>query len=395
MIRNSWLRSLALSLPRIGRVRALGIVALLALGSLPACSETESAASAEVALSEHRIDVAALEVGVSDLESSLQISGNFMPQTRVEIRAKLPGTLSSVAVDIGDRVRAGQVVASIDRREIDAQVDAATATVNVARAGVEAAEASLANAILEHERAQNLFERGALPKQRLDAADTSRRSAVAQRDLTQANLAQAQAALRRAGEVQRDATLTSPVDGVIVERHYDAGSLVGPGDEPVVVIADLRVMKLEAGVSELEAGRLRVGMPARVTAQALPGQVFEGRVAAIAPEIDARNRHFRIEVRMANPGSTVLSGMYGSAAIPLKRAEQVLTVPRDAVTTRDGKRVALRIQADTIQAVPVTEGLTDGVVTEIAAGLSAGDTIVSDARQDVATGAKVNPVFAR
>ena len=395
MIRSSWLRSLALSLPRIERVRALGIVALLALGSLPACSETDSAASAEVALSEHRIDVAALEVGVSDLESSLQISGNFMPQTRVEIRAKLPGTLSSVAVDIGDRVRAGQVVASIDRREIDAQVDAATATVNVARAGVEAAEASLANAILEHERAQNLFERGALPKQRLDAADTSRRSAVAQRDLAQANLAQAQAALRRAGEVQRDATLTSPVDGVIVERHYDAGSLVGPGDEPVVVIADLRVMKLEAGVSELEAGRLRVGMPARVTAQALPGQVFEGRVAAIAPEIDARNRHFRIEVRMANPGSTVLSGMYGSAAIPLKRAEQVLTVPRDAVTTRDGKRVALRIQADTIQAVPVTEGLTDGVVTEIAAGLSAGDTIVSDARQDVATGAKVNPVFAR
>jgi RND family efflux transporter MFP subunit len=163
----------------------------------------------------------------------------------------------------------------------------------------------------------------------------------------------------------------------------------------VVVIADLRVMKLEAGVSELEAGRLRVGMPARVTAQALPGKVFDGRVAAIAPQIDARNRHFRIEVRMANPGSTVLSGMYGSAAVPLERAEHVLTVPRDAVTTRDGKRVALRIQADTIQAVPVTEGLTDGIVTEIAAGLSAGDTIVSDARQDVATGAKVNPVFAR
>jgi len=395
MTRNTRLRSLSFSLSRGGPARSLGIVALLALGSLPACSETESAASADVAPAEHRIDVAALEVGVSDLESSLQISGSFMPQTRVEIRAKLPGTLSRVAVDIGDRVRAGQVVASIDRREIDAQVDAATATVNVARAGVEAAEASLANALLEHERAQNLFERGALPKQRLDSADTSRRSAVAQRDLAQANLAQAQAALRRAGEVQRDATLTSPVDGVIVERHYDAGSLVGPGDQPVVVIADLRVMKLEAGVSELEAGRLRVGMPARVTAQALPGQIFDGRVAAIAPEIDARNRHFKIEVRMANPGSTVLSGMYGSATVPLERAEKVLTVPRDAVTTRDGKRVALRIQDDTIQAVPVTEGLTDGVVTEIASGLSAGDRIVSDARQDVATGVKVNPVFVR
>ena len=392
---NPRLRTFPLALSRVRRARTFGLFALLALSSLPACSETESAASAEAAPAEHRIDVAAIEVGVSDLESSLQISGNLVPQTRVEIRAKLPGTLSRINVDIGDHVRAGQVVATIDRREIDAQVDASTASVNVARAGVEADEASLANAILEHERAQNLFERGALPKQRLDAADTSRRSAVAQRDLAQANLAQAQAALRRSGEVQRDTTLTSPVDGVIVERHYDAGSLVGPGDEPVVVVADLRVMKLEAGVSELEAGRLRVGMPARVTAQALPGKVFEGRVATIAPEIDARNRHFRIEVRMANPGSTVLSGMYGSAAVPLERAEQVLTVPRDAVTTREGKRVALRIQADTIQAVPVTEGLTDGIVTEIAAGLSAGDTIVSDARQDVATGAKVNPVFAR
>src|SRR5687767_14291528 len=272
MMRNPLLLSLPRSFHLPGRGRSFGAITLLALASLPGCGGTEPAASAEVAPVEHRIDVAALEVGMNDLESSLQISGNLVPQTRVEIRAKLPGTLSSVNVDIGDRVRTGQVVAVMDRREIDAQVDAATATVNVAHAGVEAAEAALANATLEQERARNLFERGALPKQRLDAADTGRRSAAAQRDLAQANLAQAQAALRRAGEVQRDATLTSPVEGVIVERHYDAGSLVGPGDEPVVVIADVRVMKLEAGVSELEAGRLRVGMPVRVTAQALPGQ---------------------------------------------------------------------------------------------------------------------------
>ena len=108
--------------------------------------------------------------------------------------------------------------------------------------------------------------------------------------------------------MQRDATLTSPIDGVIVERHYDAGSLVGPGDDPVVVVADLRVMKLEAGVSELEAGRLRVGMPARVEAQARPGDVFDGRVAAIAPEVDARNRHFRIEVRINEPGCAAAVG---------------------------------------------------------------------------------------
>jgi RND family efflux transporter MFP subunit len=369
------------------------VLVLAAVAS--ACSSAEPAASAAATTSEHRVDVAVMTVGVADLESTLQISGNLVPQTRVAVTAKLPGTLSSIRVDIGDRVRAGQVVAVLDRREIDAQVDAGEATVNVAHAGIESAEAALANAVLEQDRAQNLFDRGAIPKQRLDAAETARRSAAAQRDLTRANLAQAEAALRRAREVQRDATLTSPIDGVVVERHYDAGSLVGPGDDPVVVVADLRVMKLEAGVSELEAGRLRVGMPARVEAQARPGDIFQGRVAAIAPEVDARNRHFQIEVRIANPGAQLLSGMYGSAQIPLERADQVVAVPRDALITRDGTRVAIRVEGDTVRAVPVTEGLSDGTLVQIASGLQAGDTILSDARQDIAAGTRVNPVLTK
>jgi RND family efflux transporter MFP subunit len=265
----------------------------------------------------------------------------------------------------------------------------------VARAGLEAAEAALANAELEHDRARNLFERGAIPRQRLDAAETARRSSSAQRDLARATLAQTEAALRRAHEIQRDATLVSPIDGVVVERHYDAGSLVGPGERPVVVVADLRVMTLEAGVSELEAGRLRVGMPARVTVQARPGEVFDGRVAAIAPEVDARNRHFAIEVRTTNPGGTMLSGMSGAATIPLERVAQVVAVPREAITTRGGARVALRIADGAIAEVPVTEGLTDGTRVQIASGLQAGDTIVADARRDVGGGVRVNPVFAR
>jgi RND family efflux transporter MFP subunit len=208
-------------------------------------------------------------------------------------------------------------------------------------------------------------------------------------------VAQTDAALRRAREVQRDTTLVSPIDGVIVERNLDAGSQVAPGDKPIVVVADLRTMKLEAGVSELEAGRLKVGMPVRVTVQARPGETFEGRLATIAPEVDARNRHFAIQVRVSNPNGVLLAGMYGSAAIPLERAAQVVAVPRDAIVTRDGKRVALRVESAVLREVPVTEGLSDGRLVQISAGLQAGDVVVADARQDVAVGSKVNPVFAR
>ncbi len=374
------------------------VTALIVSGvalTLSACREVEpTAAAAAAPVVEHRVDVPALTVGTADLESTLQISGNLAPRTRVAIFARLQGTLSRVGVEIGDRVRAGQAVATMDRREIDAQVDAAAASVNVAHAGLESSEAALANAILEHERAQKLFESGAISRQRLDAADTSRRAASAQRDLATASVAQADAALRRAREVQRDTTLTSPIDGVIVERNYDAGSLASPGDKPVVVVADLRVLKLEAGVSELEAGRLRTGMPARISVQARPGETFDGRLAAIAPEVDARNRHFAIEVRTNNPG-TLLSGMYATAAIPLEHVSGALAVPRDAVTTRDGHRVVLKVDGTTVREVAITEGLSTGTHVEIANGLKAGDVIVADARRDVAPGTKVNPVFSR
>jgi HlyD family secretion protein len=373
------------------------IIVVLGLSTavFSACRSTEDTAVAASPEPEHRLDVPAIKVGLSDLESSLEISGSLMPQTRVGIAAKLPGTLATISVDLGDRVRTGQTVAALDRRELDAQVDAAAAAVNVTHAALESVEAALANALVEHERAQNLFEKGALPRQRLDATETAKRSAIAQRDLASANLAQAEAALRRAREVQRDATLTSPIDGVVVERNYDAGSLVSPTEKPVVVIADLRTLKLAAGVSELEAGRLHVGMRARVTVQARPGEVFAGRLAAIAPEVDARNRHFLIEVRTANPDRTLLSGMYGVATIPLRRATQVVAVPRDAIVSRDGKPTVLRIDNNIVRETPITEGLTDGIAVQVASGLQAGAVIVADARRELAAGAAVNPIFAK
>ncbi len=379
--------------------RSLALIALtLSVPALSACRSTEPTASAatDAGAPAARVDVPVMTVTTGDIESSLQLSGTLSPQARVGVKSTLPGTLSRVNVDIGDRVRVGQVLATLDRRELDAQVDAAAAAINVARATIESAEAALANAVLERDRAQNLFDKGAVPRQRLDGAETAHRAANAQRELARANLAQAEASHRRAQEIQRDATITSPINGVIVERNFDPGSLVSPGTErPIVVVADLSVVKLVVGVSELEAGRLRVGMPARLTVQARPGESFEGRVAAIAPEVDARNRHFAIEVRTTNPSGTLLSGMYGVATIPLARATDVLTVPRAAITTRDGARVVMKVSDNTIEVSPVTEGLSNGTLIEVTQGLSAGDVILADTGRELASGTTVNPIPVR
>ena len=336
------------------------------------------------------LDVPVVTATAGTIESALEISGTLAPRTRVAVRPKLPGTLERVLVDIGDRVSIGQTIATIDRREIDAQADAAVAAVAVASAALESAEANLANALLENDRAKNLFDKGALPRQRLDSAQTAYRAAIAQRDLAAANRAQADAALRRAREVQRDATVTSPVNGFVVERHYDAGAM--PTDKPIVVVADLHQMKLEAGVSELEAGRLRVGMKALVSVQARPGETFPGQLAAIAPEVDERNRHFKIDVRVANDGRTLLSGMYASARIVEATTPNAILIPKEAVVTRDGKRGVQKVMGDTLTFVEITEGTTDGTRVQVVRGLAAGDLVLADARRQIASGAKVRAI---
>jgi RND family efflux transporter MFP subunit len=256
------------SLPLSFGVFVLGLALAGCAGNSPSAA---AAAQANIGPPPVDVQVAVARLGV--LESALEISGTLAPRSRVAVKTKLPGSsLERVLVDIGDAVQAGQVLATLDRREIDAQVDSAAALVDVAKAGLENSEASLANAELERDRSRNLFEKGALPRQRLDAAETAHRSGRAQRDLARANLAQAEASLRRSREVQRDATLTAPVTGFVVERHYDPGAI--PGDDPIVVIADLRQLKLEAGVSELEAGRLKIGTAAQVAVQAKPGEEF-------------------------------------------------------------------------------------------------------------------------
>lgn len=371
----------------------LPVVGALLLATLAGCGGDNPSAAAQPAVDAGppAVDIQVITARAGAIEAALEISGTLAPRTRVAVKPKLPGSsLARVLVDIGDAVKAGQVVATLDRREIDAQVDAAVASVDVAKAGLENSEAALANAELERERSSNLFDKGALPRQRLDTANTALRSNAAQRDLAKANLAQARASLRRAHEVQRDATLTAPVTGFVVERHYDPGAI--PGDDPVLVIADLRQLKLEAGVSELEAGRLKVGTPAAVSVQAKPGETFTGQLAAIAPEVDQQNRHFKVDVRVENTNRALLAGMYATARIVVSAASDAIIIPREAVTTKDGKRVALKVDGDTVRAVTVVEGLNDGRRVQIVKGLASGDRVVADARRQIADGAKVKAI---
>jgi RND family efflux transporter MFP subunit len=131
-----------------------------------------------------------------------------------------------------------------------------------------------------------------------------------------------------------------------------------------------------------------------VTLSARPGEVFDGRVAALAPEVDTRNRHFRVEIRVTNKGGAMLSGMYATARIPTATAEGPI-VPREAVFDRDGGRAVYRVQAGTVAIVPVTEGLSDGKRVVLTSGVQRGETIVGDARREVVNGSRVRVIESK
>jgi len=140
---------------------------------------------------------------------------------------------------------------------------------------------------------------------------------------------------------------------------------------------------------------MRVGMKATVAVQAKPGQAYEGQLAAIAPEVDERNRHFKVDVRVPNANRALLSGMYATARIVEATATNAVLVPKDAVMTQNGTRVVQKVQGDTLSTVVVTEGLSDGSRVQILTGLAAGDTVMADARRQLPAGAKVRGIATK
>jgi RND family efflux transporter MFP subunit len=136
-------------------------------------------------------------------------------------------------------------------------------------------------------------------------------------------------------------------------------------------------------------------MKALVEVPAKPGDTFLGQLAAIAPEVDERNRHFKIDVRVPNAARALLSGMYATARIIEATRTDALLVPKEAVTTREGKRVVQKVDGSAVSTIDVTEGLTDGSRVQIVRGLAAGDLVLADARRQLAPGSKVRGIEAR
>jgi RND family efflux transporter MFP subunit len=287
------------------------------------------------------------------------------------------------------------LLAKIEDFEIVEQVKQAEASLDVAKATIRQREADLKVAELNFERSKNLFGRQLLAKQALDDAESRYLAAEAQIDLSRAQSTQTGARLDELQINLANTKIISPVDGFVAKRNADAGAWVSQ-NAPVVSVVDISRLRLVANVVERDLRLVNAGDPANVEVDAYPGELFKGRIARVAPVLDPATRTAPMEVEILNTDNRLKPGMYARVLLMIEEHTDATLVPKVAVVDFEGKRgvwvpegenkarfVEVKLGLEDTERMEILDGLKPGdrVVTDGAASLRAGDTMVLPGQQ--------------
>ena len=375
--------------PRAARLRQLGLAVLLAaLGTaLPGCTRTSANAPAP-GPETNAPTVAVAPVVRADLWIPVTIPAEFHPFAEVTLHAKVSGYLDQLNVDIGDRVKAGQLLATLEVPELKAELDRAMAALD--HAGADATNALRAYTRLA---AVNRRQSNLVAQQDLDTAEARSLTAAAA-------LNGARAEVERLRTLSGYTRLTAPFDGVITARFADPGALIQSGSgsdtqtRPVVRVSDNFRLRLDFPVPAAYVRDVHVRDPVEVQVQSLGGKLFNGRIARCAGRIEPETRTMSAEAEVANPGLEITPGMYARVELKVQRRPGVLAVPIEAAVRAerpDQAAVLLVNPTHVVEERRVTLGLETPSRCEVMAGLHEGDLVIVGNRSRVHPGQPVAP----
>jgi HlyD family secretion protein len=299
---------------------------------------------------------------------AVSAAGRVRPIDRIELKSKASGEVIELPIEVGGRVERGGLVAKLD------PVDARTGLAQ-ARADLAVAEAELEVARRSFERRNELFSRNVISREVRD--QTELELAVAR-----GKLVQARAALERAEERMEETVVRSPVDGTVLQKYVERGQIIASGvsnvggGTPIADVADMGAVHVEAGVDEIDIGRIRVGQIATVRAEAWPDQIYRGEVVRMAPEarIEQNVTLFDVVVRVENPDGHLRSGMNTDVEIVVVEEPDVLTVPLVALQGGDPPSVLVR-DGDGWVPRAIELGRSDDRAVEVLSGLEPGEEL--------------------
>lgn len=329
-----------------------------------------------------------VKVGRADVERTVRLTGSVQAQHEVAVFARLQDRVDRLAVNVGDKVRAGQTLATVEHKEIAWQAKQAQAAVKAAQAGLLVAQAGRDGAQLELDRTKQLAEGGAAPPAALEGAELKFRLAEAQVAAAAAQVAQAQAAAGLMNQQVANARITSPIDGVVTARHAALGAMASHS-VPSFVIQDTGTLKLETSVDLATFASLEKGQKVSITVEDLPGETFEGTVALMSPTLDAQTRRASIEIDIDNGTGRLLPHAFAQASVTLGRLEDALVVPREAVLLTAQGALVYRVRDGAVQAVTPKLGPGTDALFAVLEGLEEGDVVALGGLGQLSDGARV------
>ena len=385
------------------------VVCLIALGgaaffSLKAVSKGSTKIDPEKLVKVERID----------LTRSVVATGKIEAASKVEIKSKASGIIQKLPFDVGQNVRQGQVICELDKNDLLPRVREATASLNTAQAALTSAQADYARAQVEAlgpdlpflqrdmERARNLFTGGLIAQNARDEAEKQfemasnrQKSATANLSVmraaiakTEAQLEQTRAVLARAEEDLRNATIVSPIDGVVLSRDRDVGDAVssiltmGSGATLIMTIGNLSEVYVKGKADESDLGKIYVGQPARISVESFKDQKFAGKVTMISPMgVEKDNvTTFEVRVSISNQSGKLRAQMTANAEVLLEEKKGVLAIPEGAVVYKKDKSTEVEIPDPTSekgrQRIAIVTGISNGSKTEVVKGLNVGQQVI-------------------
>ena len=354
------------------------------------------------------------KVEKGDLAKSVVATGKIEPITKVEIKSKASGIVKKLYVDYGDKVKKGQVLAELDRDEIQARVDQARAQLEASTASLNGTRADLERAKVDaegpdvpllkraYERADGMAKDGVVSASALDDAEKNYKMALNKQNVSKAQLLVLQAKIGQAeGQMAQDranlkqleeqlgyTTIESPIDGIVLSRDVEIGDAVssilvlGSSATLVMTLGDTSEVYVKGKVDESDIGKVYLGQPARIKVESFKDKTFTGKVTKISPMGVEKDNVTTFEVRVSinNPEGVLKAMMTANAEIILEEHKGVLQIPEGSIIYDKDKKASVEVPdpkaKDGKKKLAVNIGISNGAKTELLSGLKEGDQVV-------------------
>lgn len=378
---------------------------------------------------ENVTNVKVATVRMSSIESNVEYGSNLQPASQIAVTSKISGKIASVKVDVGQSVKKGDVLFTLDSNELQDQYGEAQGALDSAEANlIHTSDSALAQQLIQAQEAQKqaqvqyddakrnldttqaLFAQGAETKQDLDDMQSKFNDAEAQlnsandtlnlinnklgpqtTNVAQAQVQQAQASLKLAADQLSDAVITSPIDGIVSARNVDPGEMVSSATNAFSIIDDSSLMA-EINVTDNDLTKIQIGQVIPIKVDALDNQSFTGTVDSISPYTDPKTNLYTIKIKLSNQNNLLKSGMIVRVMFPDQKKDHILVVPNGAITVENTVQYVYSVVNGTVKKVPVQTGISDSSNTEITSGLKAGADVIVEGQSFLNPGEQVHMI---